>query len=319
MIFEKQVINIYKSMICTRCDDTETVFYYSADDFEGLVCESYKFTSSQGHTLQGYIYNYDNFREGRLVVFDHGFGGGHRAYMKEIELLCRHGFQVFSYDHTGCMESGGESAGGLSQSLCDLNDCLTTIKADSRFSDVDISVMGHSWGGFSTLNITAFHPDVSHIVVLSGFVSVPEIIKTFFPGPLKAYHKAIYDLEKQSNPVFSKYNAVDTLSDSDVKALLIYSDNDKLVRKVHYDILKNGLDAKENINLVLVNGKSHNPNYTENAIKLLVEFSSARTKFLKNKNATQEDRQKFVKSFDWDAITEQDENVWNTIFEHLDK
>ena len=41
MIFEKQILNIYKGMMHTRCDDTETVFYYSPDDFEGLYKEPY--------------------------------------------------------------------------------------------------------------------------------------------------------------------------------------------------------------------------------------------------------------------------------------
>ena len=41
MIFEKQVVNSYKSMIYTRCDDTQTVFYFSADDFNGLKKEKY--------------------------------------------------------------------------------------------------------------------------------------------------------------------------------------------------------------------------------------------------------------------------------------
>ena len=40
MIFEKQIINAYKSMMYTRCDDTETVFYFSASDFPGLLLES---------------------------------------------------------------------------------------------------------------------------------------------------------------------------------------------------------------------------------------------------------------------------------------
>ena len=38
MIFEKQVVNGYKGTMHTRCDDTETVFYFSAEDFEGVVC-----------------------------------------------------------------------------------------------------------------------------------------------------------------------------------------------------------------------------------------------------------------------------------------
>ena len=141
MIFEKQIVNSYKGMIYTRCDDTETVFYFSPEDFPGLQKESFCFSASAGHRLQGYFYHYADPMDGRLIVFDHGFGGGHRAYMKEIELLCRHGFKVFSYDHTGCMESGGATPNGMTQSLCDLNDCLNAIKADERFSSLDLSVM----------------------------------------------------------------------------------------------------------------------------------------------------------------------------------
>ena len=43
MIFEKQMEKIYKNMMFTRCDDTETVFYFSASDFIGLKEEKYIF------------------------------------------------------------------------------------------------------------------------------------------------------------------------------------------------------------------------------------------------------------------------------------
>ena len=36
MIFEKQIVNGYKGMMYNRCDDTETAFYFSPADFEGL-------------------------------------------------------------------------------------------------------------------------------------------------------------------------------------------------------------------------------------------------------------------------------------------
>ena len=316
MIFEKKVVNAFKGAMHTRCDDTETVFYFSADDFEGLRKEPYFFTSSMGHELKGYFYSYENPIEGRLVVFDHGFGGGHRAYMKEIELLCRHGFKVFSYDHTGCMESGGATPNGMTQSLCDLNDCLNAIKADERFSSLDLSVMGHSWGGFSTLNISALHPDISHVVVLSGFVSAEELTNTFFSGIMKGYRKAILALEREANPVFVKYHAVESLKDSNAKILLVYSDNDTLCRKKHYDILKSGLADKANVEFMLVEGKGHNPNYTADAVKYLGEFVKARAKF--NKKATAEEKAKFVASFDWERMTAQDSEVWKRIFEALD-
>ena len=36
MIFEKQIVNMYKGMLYTRCDDTQTVFYFSQKDFPKL-------------------------------------------------------------------------------------------------------------------------------------------------------------------------------------------------------------------------------------------------------------------------------------------
>ena len=309
---------MYKGMMHSRCDDTETVYYFSADDFPGLKYESYAFRASAGHTLSGYIYQYEGADQSRLIVFDHGFGGGHRAYMKEIEKLASHGYRVLSYDHTGCMESGGDSPRGLAQSLCDLNDCIASIKADSRFTGVDVSVMGHSWGAFSTLNITALHPEISHIVAMCGFVSVEEMVNTFFSGLLKGYRKAVMALERESNPVFVKYNAKESLSASDTKALLIYSEDDAMCRRKHYDILKEGLKAKENVRFILTKGKGHNPNYTEDAVRYLGEFSGKRAKLLKKKRLTDEEKASFVNSFDWNRMTVQDDEIWKEIFTHLD-
>ena len=41
-------------------------------------------------------------------------------------------------------------------------------------------------------------------------------------------------------------------------------------------------------------------------------------KLLKNKKAAAQDKKAFVASFDWEAMTAQDEAVWNRIFAHLD-
>ena len=319
MLFEKQIVNMYKGMMHSRCDDTETVFYFSPEDFPGLKSEPLAFfTSSAGNKLQGYLYQYDDAREDRLIVFDHGFGGGHRAYMREIDMLCKHGYKVFSYDHTGCMESGGDSPNGLAQSLCDLNDCLSMLASNKRFSSLDISVMGHSWGAFSTMNVVAIHPSVSHIVAMCGFVSVEEMIGTFFSGVLKGYRKPVLALERDANPVFSKFSAIDSLSRVNTKALLIYSDNDMLCRRHHYDLIKAGLESAENVKLLLVKGKSHNPNYTSDAVAYLNEFGKARAKLARKKKATKTEKESFVASYDWWRMTEQDETVWQTIFEHLD-
>jgi len=306
-------------MMYTRCDDVGTAFYFSAADFPGLRQESCSFPSSAGHTLQGCLYSYDNPIPGRLIVFDHGFGGGYRSYMKEIELLCRHGYLVFAYDHTGCMASGGKTPNGMAQSLRDLDDCFKMLKSDSRFSGLDFSVVGHSWGGFSTMNICALHPEISHIVVLSGFVSVKLLIESFFGGILKYYRKAIWELECRSNPDYVNFHGVESLSKTDAKVLLVYSDNDQRCSKsVHYDTLAAGLADKENVELLLVTGKGHNPNYTEDAVQYLGEYLAALQQKTKKKELeTTEQKSAFLASFDWDRMTKQDDTVWAKIFETL--
>ncbi len=318
MIFHKQIEKIYKARVFSRYDDTGLVKYFSHKDFSGLRADPYSFNSSKGHKLKGYFYSYENSPSSPLVVFDHGLGGGHTAYTKEIEMLCSHGYTVFSYDHTGCMESEGESAGGLSQSLCDLDDCINALKTDESIDTSRIYVMGHSWGGFATLNITALHPDIEKTVVLSGFISVPDMVAQNFPSPLTGYRKHILALEKESNPSFADISALDTLSKTSANALLIYSDNDSMVSTaLHYDKLKDALCDKENISFILEHGKGHNPNYTTDAVANLAKLTAG-LKGIK-KLDTPEKKEAFRNSFDWHKMTEQDTKVWDKIFEHLDK
>ena len=317
MIFHKEIEEVYKAQLFVRCDDIGIAHYFSHKDFEGLNAERYEFTSSKNNRLVGYFYSYDGYDPDRLIVFDHGFGGGHRSYMKEIEKLCSFGYKVFSYDHTGCMESDGESTGGLAQSLCDLNDALNTLKSDSNVNTKSITVIGHSWGGYSTLNISALHPDIDKIVVLSGFTSVRRMTEQNFKGFLRLYINDIIKLEGRSNPEFIAYDAVETLKNSNVKALLIYSDNDHLVNKdYHYDALYRALNKNNNIEFVLESNKGHNPNYTCEAVKYLGEYSDAASQATE---LSPSEKEKFRKSFDWDRMTEQDERVWGKIREFLIK
>ena len=320
MIFEKAVVEKYKAMTFARCDDTGVARYFAPEDFAGLRWEICDFKSSAGLRLRGYIYSYDNPAEDRLIIFDHGLGGGHRSYMKEIELLCRHGWRVFSYDHTGCMESEGEGTNGLSQSLSDLNDCISFIKADERFAGCTLSVVGHSWGAFAAMNICALHPDVTHIVAMCGFVTVEKMVESFFGGMLKGYRRPVMRLERETNPVYVNYNSAESLSNTDAKVLLIYSDNDPLCRReLHYDALRSALAEKENVTFLLEHSKGHNPNYTVDAVSYLAEYTDELKLSLSHgtlKNA--EDKAAFVRSFDWERMTAQDDAVWEKIFAHLE-
>ncbi len=317
MLFHKKVEEIYRARVFVRCDDTGRVKYFGVEDFPSLRAEPYAFMTEKGNRLRGWFYSYENADKKRLIIFAHGLGGGHRSYMKEIEKLASHGYRVFAYDNTGCMASEGERTGGLSQSLADLRDCLTALKADPQVDMADYAVMGHSWGGYATMNIAACHPDVKCLVALAGFVSVGMMVKQSFPGILSLYRKHIMALERESNPTTYHLAATDTLAKTTARVLLLHSEDDETVSyKLHFGALKEALAGKENITLLTVKDRGHNPNYTPDAVVLKKEMSHE-LEHLPG-GITEEQKAAFRASFDWDKITEQDDAVWEQIFRHLD-
>lgn len=319
MIFQAQIESAYKKMLFSRCNESDLVFYFSAKDFENLVSEPFSFLSSANDTLKGYFYYYGDKIPDHVVVFDHGMGAGHRAYMREIELLASHGYLVFSYDHTGCVESEGECTFGFGRSLGDLDACIKAIKEHPYCKGKKISVVGHSWGGFSTLNILALHPDICHIVAISGPISVRAMVEQSFSGIMKGYREHIMSIEREANPDYYHYNAVETLKDTTAEVMLIYSADDKVVKKAsHYDPLLQALKDKPNVTLILTQGKAHNPNYTVEAVKYKDEFFKKLTKAQK-KLTTAEQKKAFKESYDWYKMTEQDTEVWQRIFDTLNK
>ena len=315
----KLIEKAYRSNLFIRNDNPNGIFYFSAGDFPGLQAHPFECRSSMGHGLKGYFYCYDHPAADRLVVFDHGMGNGHRAYLREIERLAQAGFLVFSYDHTGCMESGGENTNGFAQSLRDLDDVLKALKKVPELSGRGIAVVGHSWGGFSTMNIAALHEDLTHVVSMSGFISVKIMLEQLFTGILKGAVKGLYQLEKQANPDYAEFDAVRTLGHTKAKVLLIASSNDSTVKKeYHFEVLRRALAGKENIRFLLTEGKGHNPSYTCDAVRYKDDFFAAFQKAVKKKKLETEQQQKaFMDAYDWRRMTEQDDTVWEKIISHL--
>jgi len=319
MLFEKSILRIYRKNLFVRNDNPEGIFYFAPEDFPGLQAHPYTFRARAGHDLNGFFYHYPDPIPGRVLVFDHGMGNGHRAYMREIETLAKAGFLVFSYDHTGCMTSGGESCNGFAQSLSDLDACIEALKAEKGLEGCSFSVMGHSWGGFSTMNIVALHPEITHVVSMSGFISVKKILEQTFDGILKPYRKAVLGLERHVNEKYADFDAAESLKNTGAEVLLIYSEDDPVVKKsFHYDPLLCALEDKENIRFHLEQGKAHNPSYTAEAVRYKDGFFEALTDLRKRGDkVSPEERKSFMESYDWRRMTEQDEKVWALIVSHL--
>lgn len=320
MIFEKQILDIFKSNLYVRQDPTGDIFYFSHTDFPGLCASPFEFRGDKGQKLVGNFYYYGAERYDRLIIFDHGMGNGHVAYMKEIERLAKAGYTVLSYDHTGCRMSEGEHIGGFAQSLCDLDHCVKAVKNTDEYKNASISVVGHSWGAFSTMNIGALHPDITHLVALAGFISVRGIISQFLGGLLCFYRDGAYKIESESNPDYVEYDARTSLMKTEAKLLIFHSSDDKMVSvKKHFELLKKALKDRPKTELILVNGKGHNPNYTRDAVKYKDEFSASLARMRKaGELDTEEKRTAFVKNFDWDRMTAQDDEIWAKIISHLE-
>ena len=181
-----------------------------------------------------------------------------------------------------------------------------------------MSVCLHS-GAFSTMNIPYFHNDVKHVIALSGFISLDQMLNQMFGVFLKKCRSIAFELEKESNPDFVNANAIYSLKDYKGKALVIHSKDDKTVKsKFHFDVLKQELMSNSNIEFLLVNNKNHNPNYTEEAVLYKDKFFKKYKKHLK-KNLLKTDYQKnkFKGSFNWFQMTQQDYSIWEEIFRVL--
>lgn len=316
MILEKQARALYRQRLFVRHDNPDGIRYLTPEDFPGLMTHEWDFRSPMGHPLKGCFYHYPDPVPGRIVVFDHGMGNGHRAYMAELEQLCRMGFLVYSYDHTGCMASGGSDINGFAQSLNDLDTCLKALKALPALSGRSFSVVGHSWGGFSTMNIAALHPDVTHVVGLSGFVSVEAIVRQSLAGPLAPWVNTVLDLERQLNPGYAELDAAFTLANTEARVLLIYSGDDQTIHKAwHYDALAAALAHKEHVELVLLSGRDHNPTYSDRGLAYKKEFQAALAREKEKKTLTPA----FMDRWDWRRMNEQDAAVWKRIEDHLKK
>lgn len=321
MIFDKLLLNIYKKSLINRLDNDGSVFLFDYTDFEGLNKDHHSFISDTGARLDGGFYYYDNPKADKLVVFDHGMGVGHRPYMREIETICKAGYLVYSYDHEGTANSEGKNIRGLTGSLRDLNMALNAIKETEYYEGREVIVIGHSWGGFSTKNIAAFHPDVKKVIPISGLSSLECAMSHIVPDFMKSARRAIIAFEEAMNPGYSTISARDSIRNSGVKALICHSSDDLMVpAKIHHAPLEDELKDLPGIRFITVNDRGHNPNFTQEAVKVKDEFfAEKRNLEKKRKLKTPEAKAAFIAKYDFWKMTEQDMTFWSQIFDFIEE
>lgn len=320
MIFSDKVLAKYNDLLLKRRDPDGLAHVFMPHEFEGLCSEDYTFVGDLGQTLSAHLYYRGSKRYDRLIILDHGMGCGHNSYLKEIDILTANGYTVFTYDHTGTMLSGGENIGGFSQSLSDLDRAVKFVRSLPEYKDARLSVIGHSWGGFSTMNIPALHPEISHVVALSGFISTKAIQDQVSGGLLVFYRPMIYKLERDRLPEYADFDGRNSLLRAKTKALIIHSKDDRTcLYNHHFKKLKKALENSENVTFLSLEGKGHHPQYTREAVKYKLAYAKDRRRRQKNGLLdTDEAKKAFVNEYDFHKMHEQDMELWAVIFNFLE-
>ena len=326
------------AQVLGRYEGNPEDYYFSPKDYPEIKTEPYDIMAESRKTiehsikgkvvkvyvnkptlLKGYLYYYGEINKDKLVVFDHGIGAGHLAYFKEIEYLASQGYTVCSYDHTGCVDSEGEGILGFAQGINDLDHVLNKLEADERFKDSKIRLVGHSWGGYNVMNIAMFHPSVSHVISLAGFVSARKLIEQYLPWFVKKYSNEVMDRERKLNPKYADLDARVSLKETDAKFFYVQSKDDHMINYDRgYEILKVALHDRENTLMFSEDNKKHDPQCTVRAVEANMKRIQEQEKLKKNhKLDTKAQQDEYRASFDWDALSELDPKIWDQIMDFL--
>lgn len=315
-MFKKLILKTYKDLFGSRCDDPGYIKYLTYKDFPSMKEEKIEFESMSTTIRGGLYYNKESLDDySRIIIFCHGMGGGYLSYMTEINILVNNGFLVLAYDYTGTFSSSGENLIGFSIPLKNLESAYNYIKTTDSLKNKKISIMGHSWGGFTALNSLNLFDDITHVVALSAPLSFKAINKENF----KILNPIIYpSILKHEYELFGDIAKVDGLNviNSNSKLLSVYSKDDNTVNDKYNYLPLRKRDHNKNHSMIIMSDRNHNPTYTKSAVEKLNELFS-RIKKYKSENKTPTEIKELLKDIEWEKVVEQDMDVWNKIIVFL--
>ena len=304
---------IYHIAFGARCDKNPLLTYFSAEHFS-LTAKPVQVRKGK-YELRGNIYTKGERQKQVLVVFCHGMGPGHAAYMTEINGFCEQGYTVLAIDNRGCGLSQGKSIKGFYSGVQTAKAAIDYARSSKEFEGYKICLAGHSWGGYSVLCASS-EREVDGVVALSAPVSPLKIIYfNLIPVFGKVFAAILIPFVGIADFLHfgfkSNKNAAKCAVKSGVPTLLIHGDKDFTVpmNRAAYHYAKGG-----KVSHYLAEGKAHNPYNTVKAQELIIELSSKR----KASSKMSDGEKKFFADFDYVAATEEDGQVMGAIYNFID-
>ena len=314
---------ILSTVFGKRCEGNPNLKYFTVDDFEELENKQIEFKSDKGQMLRGFIYKNKLVKEKDvkgLLIFVHGMGAGHFSYTTEINTLTKNGYKVLAYDNTGTCMSEGKCLNGFYQAVLDLKSCLEYVKTNEDLNKYNIGLIGHSWGAYSVVQVLKYRPNVKAVVALCGPDTFENIITSSmksFGNVLKPFIRFIIKNKFGKDGIQKSSDVLQNISEN-VSVLLIHGEADKICtyeNSIVYN--KDKFEKNENIMTVSYEGKEHNLYQTIESEKYLNEVFGKIEEYKKSFKGKEleEKLNKHYSSIDYNKITEEDDEVLETIVE----
>ena len=187
--------------------------------------------SSRDNKLKGYFYKANE--TDKLIIFSHGIYDYAEALLPQQKFFLDNGYNIFSYDSSGCGNSTGKVA-SFSESLINLKSALEYLDESPIFRNYKKVLFGFSWGGYASISILNFklnnvyataslsgYNDAKHLILDKGHDMASVFADTGFP--------VINMIQKHSAKEYLDYTAISGINSSDIPVYLIQSKSDKTV------------------------------------------------------------------------------------------
>ena len=305
------VSRVYIKKFVYRYDKEVGIPYYSYTDFEGLNRESFSFNNSKGIEIHYFYYYYANYKKDKIIFFCPGLGPGHAAYMAEIETLAKRGYKVLTIDYTGCGESKGKYLGSLNNPACDVDELLNLLSIQE-----EIIMMGHSLGGYTSLKIASKRQEIKKIVVMAPILDIEAMVlraskSNFITSGVMRY-------ENKVGGEYAKINLPQFLKNAEDRILFIQSVDDQMVPYETSLKIAESMD-NPNIEIIKMNNRKHNPNYTEAAVNYMNEvFGGYNRRLMDHKIKDDQERIEYFKNVSLARLTEQDQVLFDKIVKFIE-
>ena len=300
----------YRGKLLCRYDKDGYTPYLAASDFPGLTSDEGTFVNSVGATVAFFRYRYEGFDPAKLVVFCHGLGAGHTAYLAEIEYLCRNGLQVLTLDYTGCDRSGGAGMLSVNRPTRDVLELLDRVQPTE-----EVIVVGHSLGGYTALNVIRMSDRIKRAVILSGFLESKKMLGQFIKS--RFVSALVERAERKSDPEVACADNAAYLKSTTDRLLFVASRDDPMVPFSIGAGLAQTL-GNERLEFLVEEDKKHNPTYTTEALAFMRNSFAEYERLVKDGTLkTDEEKRAFFSDKPAAKMTVQDPRVMDRIVQFI--